>query len=73
MINFEERGYVILKLNNHWLNDKKESFADVFQRWLLIKQLHIIEIQFFIEPEDIKKEKFTMRLKLSAMVTHPFP
>ena len=73
MINFEERGYVILKLSNHWLNDKKESFADVFQRWLLIKRLNIIEIQLLNEPEDFLKDKFIMRLKLSAMATHSFP
>jgi len=73
MINFEERGYVILKLNNHWVNDKKESFGDVFQRWLLMKHLKIIEIQLLNEVEDFLKDKFIMRLKLSAMVTHPYP
>ena len=73
MINFEERGYVILKLNNHWLHNKKESFADVFQRWLLMKRLKIIEIQLLNDAEDFLKDKFIMRLKLSAMATHPFP
>ena len=55
---------ILLKLNNRWLNRSNEDTANVLQRFLKMKKINPISLEFFTEEfRIIREDKFLLRIK----------